>query len=241
MNLRTLLVIVLVITSLSVIYQDITTQSCLIILALVLIAFFSHSRHNLEKIWHRLRRIGKLILTLMIFQVLFRNEGALLFQFGFIKVSSGGLEYGLVSSMRFTLIILIAGLLFDVPYSKYLLAFRAWKFPYELSFLIATVIHFIPLFTSEFKRSLEALALRGIELSKIPLLQRAKTYNSLMFPVIARAISDVKYRTISLELRGFRLYPNRTSLYEDKLSVKDVVIQIIMILFFIVVITLRGL
>jgi len=240
MNLRTLLVIVLVITSLSVIYQDLITQTCLIGLALILIGFFSHSRHNLMRIWHRLRRIGKLILTLMIFQILFRNEGDSLFQYGIINITTGGIEYGVISSMRFTLIILIAGLLFDVPYSKYLLAFRAWRFPYELSFLIASVIHFIPLFSAEFNRSLEALALRGIELNKIPLLQRIRSYNTLLFPVIARAINDVKSRTISLELRGFRLYPERTSLHKDKLAKRDILVQGLALLSFVGAIVLRS-
>jgi len=238
-NLRTLLIIVIIISSLSVIYQDIYTQISLIILSVLLIIFRNPSQKSFLRTMHRLRRIGKIIITLMIFQILFRHNGKELFSFWIIKITSGGLDYGIVSSLRFFLIILIAGLLFEIPYYDYLLAFKAWKIPYEISFLVATVIYFIPLFSSEFKKSLEALNLRGIRLGKIPMMHRLKAYTELVFPVIAKAISDVQYRTISLELRGFRLHKRRTSIYENKLNNVDLIIQIVGIGIFISVLIMR--
>jgi len=228
-NLRTLLIIVILISSLSVIFQNILMQSSLIILSIVLIILQNPSKKKIFKTIHRLKRIGKVIATLMLFQILFRHNGKELFSFWIIKVTSGGLEYGITSSLRFFLIILIAGLLFEIPYYDYLLAFKAWKIPYEISFLVATVIYFIPLFSNEFKKSVEALHLRGIILGKIPFRNRLKAYTDLVFPVIAKAISDVQYRTISLELRGFRLNKNRTSIYENKLNRVDWIIQILSI------------
>ena len=232
-NLRTLLIIVILISSLSVIFQNITMQTSLIILSILLIILRNPSKKSFLKTMHRLKRIGKVIVTLMLFQILFRHNGKELFSFWIIKITSGGLEYGITSSLRFFLIILIAGLLFEIPYYDYLLAFKAWKIPYEISFLVATVIYFIPLFANEFKKSVEALHLRGIQLGKIPLKNRLRAYTDLVFPVIAKAISDVQYRTISLELRGFRLNKNRTSIYKNKLSSTDLVIQIVTIGIFI--------
>ena len=174
--------------------------------------------------------------TLMIFQILFRNEGTVYFSYGIISITSGGISYGFVSSMRFFLIILIAGLLFDVPYFDYLIAFKAWKFPYEISFLVASVIHFIPIFSLEFSKCIEALKLRGIDLNNLKWRNRPKAYISLIFPVIAKAINDVQYRAISLELRGFRLHKNRTSLYEDKLKFVDWLVQISAFVIFMLII-----
>ena len=238
-NLRTILIIVLLITSLSVMFQDFFMQLCLLLISLSLITLSNPSKRSISKILHRLRHIGKLIITLMTFQILFRHEGKELFSFWILTITSGGLEYGIVSSMRFLLIILIAGLLFDIPYSDYLLAFKAWKIPYEISFMVATVIHFIPMFSTEFQKCLEALYLRGIDLNKLAFKYRPKAYLSLVFPVIAKAISDVQYRTISLELRGFRLHNTRTSIYDDKLNTKDWIIQIFTISVFIGVILVK--
>jgi energy-coupling factor transporter transmembrane protein EcfT len=77
----------------------------------------------------------------------------------------------------------------------------------------------------QFLRSLEALSIRGIKLDALPLARRPKVYLSLLFPVLAKAISDVKYRAISLELRGFRLHSTRTLLHQARLTVLDVLVQ----------------
>ena len=235
LNLRTLLVIVILITSLSVIYNNILTQTILILFSIALLFGINPSQHKYKRIIHRLKMLFKIVLTLMVFQVLFRHGGEIYWQYGIIKITSTGLNYGIASSMRFFIIIIIAGMLFDIPYYDYLLAFRAWLFPYEISFLVATVIHFIPIFTSQFQRSREALQLRGIELRKIPLIKRFKAYSSLLFPVLARAISEVRYRSISLELRAFRLYPTRTYLYESKLKWYDIAVQVICVMVFVLI------
>ncbi len=225
LNLRTILIIVMAITSLSVIYNTVAVQAILIGISLVLLLSINPSRKRFLRLWHRLKMVLRLVVALMIFQVLFRQEGETLWQWQFVQITSGGLQYGIAASLRFLLIVIIAGLLFDIPYSDYLLAFRAWKFPYEISFLVATVIHFIPIFHRQFQRSREALHLRGIELGKLPLLTRSKAFISLIFPVVARAVSEVRYRAISLELRAFRLYPTRTYLHRQKLKWWDWVVQ----------------
>ena len=79
---------------------------------------------------------------------------------------------------------------------------------------------------------MEALKLRGIDLGKMPLRKRPKVFLNIIFPVLAQAIHDIRYRTISLELRGFRLYPERTYLYDDKLKAHDLLIQIATIIVF---------
>ena len=235
LNLRTILIIVIMITSLSVVYQNILVQIGLLIISIFLLMIIQPSKHKLLRVLHRLKNIAKIILTLMIFQVLFRRAGEIYWQWGIIQITSVGLNYGIVSSLRFFLIIIIAGLLFDIPYYDYLLAFHSWKIPYEISFLVASVIYFIPIFASQFQRSNEALLLRGIDLKKLPIIKRFKAYLTLLFPILARAIAQVRYRAISLELRAFRLYNERTFLYEAKLRWFDYVIQIFIFTFFLLV------
>ena len=236
LNLRTILVMVIAITSLSVIFNTIFPQTVLIFVALLLNILINPSRHKMQRVYHRVKLLSKVIITLMIFQILFRSGGEILWQWKFIQISEVGLQYGVSSSLRLLLIVLVAGMLFDIPYYDYLLAFRSWKIPYEISFLVATVIHFIPIFGRQFKRSREALFLRGIELGRLPVIKRMKAYISLLFPVVARAVSEVRYRAISLELRAFRLYPTRTYLYQQKLKWWDWVVQVVTVVIFVNVI-----
>ncbi len=240
LNLRTVLVLVLLTTSLSIIYQNLPMQLLLICFTLILYGLTGMSRETVLKIWHRLKKIGQIIITLMIFQILFRRGGDIYWQYGILQITSAGVSYGVISSLRFLLIILIAGLLFDYPYYDYLLSFRSWKIPFEISFMVATIIHFIPIFGRQFTLGMEALALRGIVFKKIPLLTRIRMFISLIFPVFAKALYNVRYRAISLELRGFRLYPDRTYLYSSKLKLHDILIQISGVLFFIIILSIYN-
>lgn len=236
LNLRTILVLVMLLTSLSVIYQKVIVQITLIVAAIILLLILNPGKQSRDKLFHRLANLGRIILTIMVFQILFRKGGTVYFSWGIINVTSVGLNYGIASSLRFFLIIIVAGLLFEIPYYDFLLAFNKWKIPFEISFLAATVIHFIPIFNNQFKVSMEVLRLRGIEIGKLPLNKRTSAFLSLIFPVLAQAIYDIKYRTISLELRGFRIYPQRTYLRENTLKTHDLIIQIAAISLFIMII-----
>jgi len=238
LNLRTILILVVLTTSLSVIYQELVMQCCLILFSCLLYILSGVSRTTMNRTLHRLRKLGQIIFTVMIFQILFRQGGEVYWQYGFIKITSLGVSYGIISSLRFFLIIIVAGLLFDFPYYDYLLSFKSWKLPYEISFMVASIIHFIPIFARQFDTSLEALSLRGISFRKLALFKRIRMFNTLIFPVVAKAIANVRYRAISLELRGFRLYNARTYLYSAKLSLIDQVIQITGVVIFILILLL---
>lgn len=232
-NVRTLLIIVILITSLSIIYQTIVLQIGLIILSLIILFLVNPSP---ERLIHRLRRIVLPIAGLMVFQILFRKQGDVFWEWHFIKITSVGLEYGVATSLRFFLLLLIAGVLLDVPYYDYLLAFRGWKFPDELTFLLASSIHFLHIFKKQFQQIQESLKLRGIQLSKLPLKNRISAFISLLFPVLGSTLTEIRYRAISLDLRGFGLNKKRTYLHKKKLKFVDYAIQISCILIFIFIV-----
>ncbi|MEA2104620.1 MAG: energy-coupling factor transporter transmembrane component T [Candidatus Cloacimonadota bacterium] len=232
-NLRTLLIIVILITSLSIIYQTVEVQVSLIIFSVILLFLINPSKSRFQRLAHRLKRIALPIAVLMIFQILFRRQGEVLWQWNFIKVTSVGLEYGIASSLRFFLLILIAGLLLDLPYFDYLMAFRGWKFPEKLTFLLASAIHFLHIFKKQFSQIQEALKLRGIILSDLPLRNRVSAFLSLLFPVVGSTLTEIRYRAISLDLRGFGLYKKRTFLHKHKLKLVDYIIQISCLMIFV--------
>lgn len=224
LNLRSALILVICITALSVIYQKPLVQIALLAITFCLLLVMQPSPKAKKQLIMRLSRIGRIILVIFFFQLLFRRNGNPLFEFSFIKITDTGLNYALASSLRFFIIILIAGLLMDYPFQDFLIALNAWKFPYEIAFIVAATIHFLPVFKATFDTKMEALALRGIALKKLSLKKRLAVFRLLILPVIATAINDVKYRAISLELRAFRLYPNRTFLHSQALKPIDYLI-----------------
>ncbi len=226
-DLRTMLIIVCLITSMSMIYQRIAVQVGALVMTIVLLAIHSGGGSNLMRLRKRLSRIGRIIAILFVVQLLLRRTGDPIWQWSFVVITDTGLEYALVVSLRLILIILVAGLLFDYPFTDYLRAFRAWRIPYEISFLIANTIHFIPVFRRQAIQMKEALQIRGIQLGTIPLRRRGKALASLALPIVAGILNDVKYRAISLEMRGFRYRDTRTDFLKSKLTPADLSIQVI--------------
>ncbi|MCF7911512.1 MAG: energy-coupling factor transporter transmembrane protein EcfT [Candidatus Cloacimonetes bacterium] len=239
-NLRTILVIVICLTGISVIYQQPLVQIVLLAVTIALLFILRPSAKARQKLLHRLSSIGRIILVIFIFQLLFRRTGNVIFEYSILRITDIGINYALASSLRFFLIILVAGLLMDYPFQDYLIALNAWKFPYEIAFIVAATIHFLPVFKSIFDNKMETLALRSISLKKLTLKQRLKAFRTLLIPVLANAIHNIQNRSISLELRAFRLHPTRTYLHENKLHTIDlIIIMVTLLLTLFTMLTLR--
>lgn len=237
-NLRTLLIIIILLTTISLIFQDLLVQLYLLLITLGFLLLSPQRSNSFPRLFHRFRKLLKLFISLLLVQIVFRNDGHVYWQWGILQITSEGVQYGLISTLRITLIILLAALIFQRPFYDYLLAFHSWRFPYEISFLIASVINFIPTYSDQFINIKENLYLRGIQFSKLPLNQRFQAVSKLIFPVLSRALLQVRNRAIALELKGFRLYKNRTFIHEHKLTVWDWLIQLSCLV--LLVIVLKG-
>lgn len=226
-NLRTVMVIVICLTGISVAYQQPNVQIALLAITMALLFILRPSAKARKQLLIRISRLGRIILVIFIFQLLFRRNGNVIFEFSLLRITDIGINYALASSLRFFLIILVAGLLMDYPFQDYLIALNAWKFPYEISFIVAATIHFLPVFKRIFDNKMETLALRNISLKKLTLKQRLKAFRTLLIPVLANAIHNIQNRAISLELRAFRLHPTRTQLHQNKLASTDIMMIIL--------------
>ena len=233
-NLRSLLVIVICLTGISVIYQQPLVQVVLLTITMLLLFILRPSTKSRKQLLHRISRIGRIIIVIFIFQLLFRRTGNVIFEYSILRITDTGINYALASSLRFFLIILVAGLLMDCPFQEYLIALNAWKFPYEIAFIVAATIHFLPVFKRIFQNKMETLALRNISLKKITLPQRFHIFKTLLIPILATAIQNLQNQAISLELRAFRLHPTRTYLHQNKLHPIDLII-ITLALFFTII------
>ncbi len=224
LNTRTKILMVVTLSFLALLYSQVWILAILTCISLLLYIIgkrrssSNHSKSNFKSLLI-------LIFSLMFIQILFRPAGTLLWHWGVVRISMEGINYGVAASFRILIIFLSAGYLLSISYYEYLMAFRSWRLPYELSFLMASVLQFLPILRREFQLVGEALTLRGIELGRLPLLKRLNAYQELVFPILARAVSSLKFRVISLEMRGFRLSNKRTALHEDHLKIIDYMVQ----------------
>jgi len=237
LNTRTILTICILLSSIAVIKQNINTQISVMITATMLVILHSERAMLFEKLLGKFKHLWIAILSIAVIQIIFRREGNILLSFNFLKITDIGLFYGITVSLRLTNLILISGLLFSISSTDYMLAFKAWHFPFEISFLITSVIRFIPDYYKLFLAYRETLYLRNIDLKRLTIRNKLLAIVSLLMPVLTTNLAEVKSRAIALDLKGFRLFKKRTYLYESKLKIQDYIFQVVAIMIFLIMLT----
>jgi energy-coupling factor transport system permease protein len=235
-NTRTVIIISVALSSIAVFRQNIGAQLFVMGSALLLLLLQNERKLLFAKLAGRFRHFWQAILIIAVIQIVFRREGDVLWSLYLFRITDAGVFFGITVAMRLINLILVAGLLFSISSADYLLAFKAWRFPYEISFLITTVIRFIPDYYRLFIAYRETIYLRNINLKKLSVKNKLSVLISMLIPVLTTNLTEVKYRAIALDLKGFRLYPHRTYLYDKKLGTADYLLQFSAVAVFVVVI-----
>jgi len=195
----------------------------LLSVSVLLLIVFGINPLNIIK---RIRILVTMIFFIAIMQSLFRHSGQVLAKIGTITILSAD---GVLSAAEFVLRMLIiitsASILTTASSREIIQGLVQWKLPYELAFMAAMGIRFLPVFADEFRNTLTAVQLRGIDLKKLPLRHKIEVYACLLQPVAAGALIKSKALSMSIEMRGFRRFPSRTAYSVLKLNAKDYIIM----------------
>ena len=161
----------------------------------------------------RVRGALGLILSLFLLQCLFNRSGAPLLRLcGVTLVTRGGAGAGLNVMLRLLTLLLSALIILTGQRRDYLLALGQLGLPYELSFMVMTGLHFLPLLREESQDVLSAIQMRGGRLRKAPLRQKLNLYLTAAMPIAAGALRRSEQMSVAMEARAFRSMPKRTSM-----------------------------
>ena len=177
---------------------------------------------NPVRVMIKLRRFLTIIIIAALLQSIFIRAGTILIQAGgFIILTSGGITGGVLVLLRMGILLMSGAAIASCGTRKNIQALIQLKVPYEIAFMVYSAIYFIPLMMQEMQDSLIAVQLRGIDLKKIKVRKRVKVYTYIFLPAIGSAIIKAQDLAASIELRGFRAYPKRTSLIILRMRVAD--------------------
>ena len=87
--------------------------------------------------------------------------------------------------------------------------------------MVLLAVRFIPVFMDEFRQSLLAIQLRGVDLGQIPLAEKVRVYSYILMPAVAGAIIRARRIATAMEARAFRAKKKRTWLEWPRLSAGD--------------------
>ena len=206
---RTKLVLVMCISSLAVILQDLLLMSGVMLIAVALSVCFGS---NFVRGLKRVRAFAWIFVLMVLAQSIFTSGGREILGVGGISlISTLGLQRGGSVVLRILIIVASAGIMTTSSSRDILQGLSQWKVPYEIGFMVAVAIRFLPLLREEALDILTAVQLRGLELDRIPVRQRLRIYSYLLTPMISSVLGKSRELALAVEMRGFRAYPERTS------------------------------
>ncbi len=216
---RAKLVIVICISTLAVFLEKLSFMLALLVATLLVAWLFQlHSSRSIG----RIKKVLSVIIFIAMLQSLFTNAGTPLLSIGHITIiSTYGLQRGVGVLLRISIIVLSAALLTTSSSRDIVQGLIQWKMPYELAFMVSIGIRFLPLLAEEIQDTFVALQLRGVELKKIPMKRKIKTYSYLLMPMVSSVLIKGRELSMAMELRAFRAYPERSSLRTLKMKHMD--------------------
>ncbi len=219
---RSKFILVVCISTLAIVMGDIYHLSIILILTVLIAGILKANLiGNLKKI----KNLLYIFLGIIVLQSIFTSRGHVIFSIGRLGIlTTAGLTMGLQFFLRIMIIIFSATIITTSSSREIIQGFVQWKLPYDIAFMVAIGIRFLPILREEIRESLLAIQLRGVEIRQIPIRQRINLYSYLFTPILVSTILKAEKLSIAVEMRGFRAYDSRTSYLNLKMSRLDYII-----------------
>ena len=169
---------------------------------------------NFPMVFMRLKRLWQALIFVSIIRSVFTPSGAVLLEIAGIQLLTvGGIEIGVLVLLRLTLFIMCGAMFTCYSVRSLIQGMVQIKMPYEIAYMISVGVRFIPKLAQELKDSLTALQLRGVVIEELKLKKKISLYTYLILPVIVSSMQNAKELAMSMEMRAFRAYRERTSFF----------------------------
>ena len=160
-----------------------------------------------------LRSMFFLIAFTTLFQLFFISGGQVLFEMGFIKITSYGIEQAGIIFCRFVLIIFFSTLLTltTMPLSlataveSLLGPLKRFKVPvHEIGLMLSMSLRFVPTLTDDTIRIMNAQKARGVDFGEGNVIQKVKAMIPILIPLFATSLKRADSLATAMEARGYQ-------------------------------------
>ena len=176
-------------------------------------------------VFRRLKRLWQALIFVSIMRSIFTPSGTILFEIAGVQLLTiGGIEIGILVLLRLALFIICGAMFACYTVRSLIQGMVQIRLPYEVAYMISVGVRFIPKLAEELKDSLIALQLRGVVIEELKLKKKISLYTYLILPVIVSSMQNAKELAMSMEMRAFRAYRERTSFFVLKFRKSDYVL-----------------
>jgi energy-coupling factor transport system permease protein len=147
---------------------------------------------------------------------------------GWLALKLEGVIFGVGMGFRmYALLLAMPLLITTTPMNKLVLALVKLRVPYKITFVISTAMRFAPLLLEEVRAIIDAQRLRGLDVDKMNVLQRAKVYSTVAVPLILGALNKSMQLEIGLQAKAFSGSSDRTYLHSIEMRPLDWTVTIL--------------
>ena len=160
-----------------------------------------------------LRSMFFLIAFTTLFLLFFISGGHVLFEMGFIKIKSYGIEQAGIIFCRFVLIIFFSTLLTltTMPLSlataveSLLGPLKRFKVPvHEIGLMLSMSLRFVPTLMDDTIRIMNAQKARGVDFGEGNVIQKVKAMIPILIPLFATSLKRADSLATAMEARGYQ-------------------------------------
>ncbi len=216
---RVKLLYIILLTTLAVLAKDIAYLAIVVAAGIIIdLALKAEILDALQRIHHFLW----LLVFIGIVQSLTVKGGTVLLNIGKINLlTTKGIESALEFILRMSVIVLSGLIAASTDGREMADALLKLKVPYELVFMSGIALRFLPVFREEFSARMNAIAMRGIVIKKLPIISKLKLYGYLVSPTVSGCVLRSEELSRSMISRGFRAEKRRTMYRELRFSARD--------------------
>ncbi|WP_286925674.1 MULTISPECIES: energy-coupling factor transporter transmembrane component T family protein [Lysinibacillus] len=213
------------------------TVTYAMLLAFTLLIVFV-SRIRLYFLINGLKPVLFLMAFTFLLHIFMTREGALVFDWKYIKIYEEGIRQGIFISVRFLVLVFMTSILTltTSPISitdgieVLLNPLKALKVPvHELALMMSISLRFIPTLMDETDKIMKAQMARGSDLSSGPLTDRIKAVVPLLVPLFVSAFKRAEDLATAMEVRGYRGGEGRTRYRKLKWDMGDTLALVLLV------------
>jgi len=221
---RARLLVIVLLTTLAVLAKDIGYLS---IVAFAALAVSLVMKLDILSAVKRLRHFLSLLIFIALVQSLTVKGGEVIAHLGNVNLlTTRGIGFALEFVLRMS-VILLAGLIASAAEGREMTdGLLKLRMPYELAFMSAIALRYLPVFRDEFANRLNAIALRGIDIKRLSLTKKLKVYSYLITPAILGSMLKSEELARAMYARGFGAEKIRTMLRDLRLTTRDWIVMI---------------
>jgi energy-coupling factor transport system permease protein len=179
------------------------------------------------------------VISLLLWPIIYQH-GALIATVGPIRLTQGGVLYGVGMSFRILdMVIVPIALFLTTPQPDFVAALRRLGLPYKATFALSTSFRFLPTIVGIGESIVEAQRARGLDTNTGGVIRRLRSYARILGPLVITAIRIAQQLGLAVEARGFSIDRQRTYLRVLRFGPGDVVALLAILLLAAVAVGLR--